>query len=145
MSEIEITLKLLLACIFGGVVGVVRERYGKAAGLRTHMMVAMGAALFTLVSIYMAIEFRGVDASRVASAVVTGIGFLGAGAIIREGGSVIGLTTAASVWAVSAIGLAVGCGMYFAATITTVLTVVVLEVLSRVEKKYISPRKGKDI
>jgi putative Mg2+ transporter-C (MgtC) family protein len=145
MSEIEITIRLLLSCFFGGVVGFIRERDRKAAGLRTHIMVAVGSTLFTLVSIYMAMTFVNVDASRVAAAVVTGIGFLCAGAIIRDGGSVRGLTTAASVWAVSAIGIAVGCGMYFTASVATFIAFIVLEGLSRVERKYISPDKGKTL
>jgi putative Mg2+ transporter-C (MgtC) family protein len=144
MTETEIIIKLLLACLFGGTIGFIRERERKAAGLRTHIMVCLGATLFMLISIYMSIVYKGVDAARIASTVVTGIGFIGAGAIIREGGAVRGLTTAASIWAVAAIGLAVGSGMYAAAITTTIITIVVLQILSLVERKYISPEKGKE-
>ncbi len=142
MSEIEIMIRLLAACIAGGVIGYLRERGGKAAGLRTHILVCLGSALFTIVSIYMAMIFDNVDASRIASTVVSGIGFLGAGVIIQEGGAVRGITTAASIWAVAAIGVAVGCGMYFTTAFTTILTFIVLQLLAIVEKKYISPGKG---
>ncbi len=144
MVETEIIIKLLLACLFGGIIGFIRERGRKAAGLRTHIMVCMGATLFMLISIYMALTFNGVDAARIAAAVVTGIGFIGAGAIIREGGAVRGLTTAASIWTVAAIGLAVGCGMYMSATVTTIIALIVLQVLFVVEKKFISPEKTKE-
>lgn len=142
MSEIEIVLRLLAACLFGGVIGYIRERGGKAAGLRTHILVCLGSALFTVVSIYMATTFKGVDASRIASTVVTGIGFIGAGAIIQEGGAVRGITTAASIWAVSAIGLAVGCGMYITATASTLIALLVLQALSMVERKYIRTERS---
>jgi len=140
--EIDITIKLLLACALGGTIGFLREWHGKAAGFRTHMMVCMGSALFTIVSLFLAMQFNGVDAARVASGVVMGVGFLGGGAIIREGGAVRGLTTAASVWTVAAIGLAVGSGMYFASVAATVLTLIILHILSIVERKYISHHQG---
>ncbi len=143
MTNIDIISRLLLAALLGGVIGYVRERYGKAAGLRTHIMVCFGSTLFTLTSIYMAAQWPNVDPSRIASMVVSGIGFIGAGAILREGGSVRGLTTASSVWAVSAIGLSVGIGMYSAAITATLIAVIVLEVLSRVERKFIVGSKGK--
>lgn len=142
MTDIEIIAKLLLAALLGGIIGYIRERYGKAAGLRTHIMVCFGSTLFTLVSLYMATAFNEVDPSRIASMVVSGIGFIGAGAILREGGAVKGLTTASSIWAVAAIGLAVGVGMYSAAIAATVIAVVVLEVLSKFERKFITPGKG---
>jgi putative Mg2+ transporter-C (MgtC) family protein len=138
MTELEIIAKITLACLFGGLIGFTREFKGKAAGLRTHMMVCMGAALFTLISIYMSIIFEGVDAARIASTILIGIGFIGGGTIIREGGAVRGLTTAATIWVVAAIGMAVGCGMYVVATFTTLLSLVVLHLLSIVETKFIS-------
>ena len=126
MSEEGVMLlRLLLACGLGMVVGLEREFAGKQAGFRTHTLVCLGAALFALVSIY-AFE-TGADIARVAAGVVTGIGFLGAGAIIyREGGTVEGLTTAASIWAVAAIGLATATGLYWLAGLATVLTVLLL-------------------
>jgi len=141
MTENEIIIKLLLACFFGGIIGYLREKERKAAGLRTHIMVSMGAALFMLISIYMSLMFAGADASRIASSVVVGIGFIGAGAIIREGGTVRGLTTASSVWAAAAIGLALGCGMYMTAITATILAFIILQVLSVVERKYIYPSR----
>ena len=124
----EILLRVVLAGVLGGVIGVEREIREREAGLRTHLLVAVGAALFTLVSAYGWHDFHfsnssGVtyDPTRIAAQIVTGIGFLGAGAIIRHGLSVRGLTTAASLWVVAAIGVASGAGYYSAALITTVL------------------------
>lgn len=120
-------LRFLLAVALGAAIGFQRERAGKAAGIRTHILVSSGAALFTLVSIY---GFTGaaVDISRVAAGVVVGVGFIGAGVIFRglrkEG--VAGLTTAASMWAAAAIGLAAGTGMYLLSVIATAVTVGVL-------------------
>lgn len=123
--EAVMILRLLLACGLGMAVGLEREFAGKAAGFRTHTLVCLGAALFTLVSIY---AFgTSADIARVAAGVVAGIGFLGAGAIIhREGGSVEGLTTAASIWAVAAIGLAAASGLYWPAVLATALALLLL-------------------
>lgn len=116
--------RLLVAAALGAIVGYERERGGKPAGVRTHGMVALGAALFTVVSLY---GFGGVgDPGRVAAQVVTGIGFLGAGAILHESGGIHGLTTAATVWATAAIGLAVGVGMFVMSLETTLLMVLFL-------------------
>jgi len=124
-DEVLMLLRLLLACGLGMTVGLERELAGKAAGFRTHTLVCLGAALFALVSIY-AFE-TGADIARVAAGVVTGIGFLGAGAIIhREGGTVEGLTTAASIWAIAAIGLTAATGLYWLACLATVLTLLLL-------------------
>jgi putative Mg2+ transporter-C (MgtC) family protein len=119
--------------VLGGAVGTEREIREREAGLRTHLLVAVGAALFTLVSAYAWTDFHfsqksGVtyDPTRIAAQIVTGIGFLGAGAIIRQGLSVRGLTTAASLWVVAAIGIAAGAGYYSAAVITTVVVLVSL-------------------
>jgi putative Mg2+ transporter-C (MgtC) family protein len=124
----EILLRVVLAGVLGGAIGVEREIREREAGLRTHLLVAVGAALFTLVSAYGWHDFHFSNASgitydptRIAAQVVTGIGFLGAGAIIRQGLSVRGLTTAASLWVVAAIGIAAGAGYYSAAVITTVV------------------------
>ena len=129
----EVVLRVVLAGIFGGAIGAEREIREREAGLRTHMLVSIGAALFTLVSAYGFSDFRFSNASgitydptRIAAQVVTGIGFLGAGAIIRQGLSVRGLTTAASLWVVAAIGIATGAGYYSAAVITTVVVLVSL-------------------
>jgi putative Mg2+ transporter-C (MgtC) family protein len=123
---IDMVLRLLLAAALGAGIGYQRERAGKPAGLRTHVLIALGAALFTVVSVFGFSD--GVDVSRVAAGVVTGIGFIGAGVIFRgmRGDHVMGLTTAASVWITAAIGLAAGVGMYLIAFIVAVITVLVL-------------------
>jgi putative Mg2+ transporter-C (MgtC) family protein len=124
---LETILRFLLAAALGAGIGYQRERAGKAAGLRTHILVSSGAALFTLVSIY---GFSGavVDISRVAAGVVVGIGFIGAGVILRgqREKEVAGLTTAATIWTTAAIGLAAGTGMYLISVIATAVTVGVL-------------------
>ena len=126
-SLLEMVLRFLLAVALGAGIGYQRERAGKIAGLRTHILVSSGAALFTLVSIY---GFSGavVDISRVAAGVVVGIGFIGAGVILRgqREEEVAGLTTAATIWVTAAIGLAAGAGMYLVSVIATVVTVGVL-------------------
>lgn len=125
--EMIMILRFLLAVALGAGIGFQRERAGKAAGLRTHILVSSGAALFTLVSIY---GFSGavVDISRVAAGVVVGIGFIGAGVILRgqREKEVAGLTTAATIWIAAAIGLAAGTGMYLISVIATAVTVGVL-------------------
>lgn len=129
----EVLVRVVLAGVLGGAIGAEREIREREAGLRTHMLVAVGAALFTIVSAYAWGDFEfstreGItfDPTRIAAQIVTGIGFLGAGAIIRQGLSVRGLTTAASLWVVAAIGMASGAGYYTAAVITTVVVLVSL-------------------
>jgi putative Mg2+ transporter-C (MgtC) family protein len=124
----ELLVRIGLAAALGGAIGLEREIREREAGLRTHMLVSVGAALFTLVSAYAWTDFRfstpeGIvfDPTRIAAQIVTGIGFLGAGAIIRQGLSVRGLTTAATLWVVAAIGMAAGAGYYAAAVLTTAL------------------------
>jgi putative Mg2+ transporter-C (MgtC) family protein len=122
----EVLLRVALAAVLGGVLGLEREFREREAGLRTHLLVCVGSALFTIVSAYGFTEFLRsgeavvrADPTRIAAQIVTGIGFLGAGAIIRQGLSIRGLTTAATLWVVAAIGLATGAGYYSAAVITT--------------------------
>jgi putative Mg2+ transporter-C (MgtC) family protein len=124
-SNWEILLRLAVAAGLGAAVGLERELRERQAGLRTHLLVCVGAALFTLVSAYAFTGVR-VDPTRIAAQVVTGIGFLGAGAIIRQGLSIRGLTTAATLWLVAAIGMAAGAGYYAAALITTAGALVTL-------------------
>ncbi|MDF1594925.1 MAG: MgtC/SapB family protein [Acidimicrobiia bacterium] len=120
----DAALRLLLAALLAGAVGLEREVMRKAAGFRTHMLVGLGAALFTLLSIE---GFgRDGDPGRVAAQIVTGIGFLGAGAIFREGATVKGLTTAAGLWAVAAIGMAAGAGLTALATVSATIVLLVL-------------------
>jgi len=122
--EIEMILRLLLAAALGAIIGYQRERAGKPAGLRTHILICVGSALFTIASIY---GFGTADPARIAAGIVAGIGFLGAGAIIRREGELVGgLTTAATIWAVAAIGLAAGAGLYLASAVTTVIALIVL-------------------
>jgi putative Mg2+ transporter-C (MgtC) family protein len=123
--ELVMVLRLLLASALGAAIGYQRERANKPAGLRTHVLIAAGAALFTIASTY---AFgNGADPGRVAAGVVAGIGFIGAGSIIRrEGGIVEGLTTAATIWAVAAIGLAAGAGLYIVSVVTTAVVIIVL-------------------
>jgi putative Mg2+ transporter-C (MgtC) family protein len=125
-TEIEMVLRLLLAAVLGAGIGYQRERAKKPAGLRTHMLIALGAALFTVVSIY-GFGDKG-DPSRVAAGVVAGIGFLGAGVIFRamRGDLPMGLTTAASIWIVAAIGMAAGVGLYLVSVVIAVLAVFIL-------------------
>jgi putative Mg2+ transporter-C (MgtC) family protein len=125
-DDLVMALRLLLAAVLGGAIGLQRERAGKPAGLRTHMLICIGATIFTLVSVY---AFSGnVDPSRVAAGVVTGIGFLGAGAIIfrTADGYIAGLTTAATMWVAAGIGVAVGSGLYIASVVSTVIVLIVL-------------------
>lgn len=122
--DAQMFLRLLAAMVLGALVGYERERAGKPAGVRTHGMVSLGAALFAVVSIY---GFGGVgDPGRVAAQVVVGIGFIGAGAILNQRGNVHGLTTAASLWITAAIGLAVGVGMLLMSLATAVLVFILL-------------------
>jgi putative Mg2+ transporter-C (MgtC) family protein len=132
-SELELVSRLLLSAVLGGAIGLEREISDQPAGFRTHILVALGACLFTLVSAYSFEAFLAegepqlrFDPTRIAAQIVTGIGFLGAGAIIRYGMSVRGLTTAASLWVVAAIGTAVGLGGYLIAGVTTLTTILAL-------------------
>jgi putative Mg2+ transporter-C (MgtC) family protein len=133
LSWEEALLRLALAALFGGVIGIEREFREREAGLRTHMLVSVGSALFTITSAYGFHDFLAhggdvvrADPSRVAAQIVTGIGFLGAGAIIRQGLAVRGLTTAATLWVCAAIGLAAGTGYYSAALMTTLVALFLL-------------------
>jgi putative Mg2+ transporter-C (MgtC) family protein len=128
----EILTKLGIAVILGGAVGYERERHGRPAGLRTHMLVAMGVTLFCLVSA----SYAGSDPTRISAQVVTGIGFLGAGTILRLGAEIKGLTSAASIWATSAIAMAVARGDQYliVACVSTVLALITLSYVERIEK-----------
>lgn len=133
---------LLAATFLGGVIGIEREKKGSDAGLRTHVLVSLGSCLIMQVSIHVFEMYKGlanVDPSRIAAGVITGIGFLGAGAIMRSEQSIKGLTTAASIWVSSGIGLACGCGFLGAAVFTTIITYFVLKAVrqfeSRIRKK----------
>lgn len=138
--------RLLLALVLGGLIGFEREKNSSAAGFRTHILVCLGSALIMLLSAYGFPEFASepnvrMDPARLAAQVISGIGFLGAGTILRNGMSITGLTTAASLWVVAAIGLASGAGFYFAAILTTVMVLMSLWILSAVEKKFFKTKR----
>ena len=123
--ELEMVLRILLAIVLGAIIGFQRGKAEKPAGFRDIILICAGAALFTVVSIY---GFDAVDQARVAAGIVTGIGFLGAGAIIRRGESAVvkGMTTAATVWIAAGIGMAAGAGLYIIASVTTLMVLMVL-------------------
>lgn len=130
--------KMCLSLILGSIVGIERKRKGQIAGVRTFALISMGATLAMLLSIYVPQEYLGLkngDPGRIAAQVVTGIGFLGAGAIIQMKGSVRGLTTAAGIWMVAAIGMAVGVGLYVVAIVATALILFILVQLERFERR----------
>ena len=133
MSDIELIKRLFLAAALGAALGLEREWRQKYAGLRTNILIAIGSTLFTVMSIDLSAAAGG-DPTRIAAQIVTGIGFLGAGAIMRTGGGVRGLTTAAMIWVNAAIGVAVGGGEYHVAIIATAVTLVVLVLLTPVER-----------
>jgi putative Mg2+ transporter-C (MgtC) family protein len=151
LSWLEVILRVVLAAVLGGAIGLERELRDREAGLRTHLLVSVGAALFTMVSAYAWTDWafstrEGLvfDPTRIAAQVVTGIGFLGAGAIIRQGLSIKGLTTAATLWVVAAIGMAAGVGYYEAALVTTALVLLTLwplRILAYRLSARIGPRK----
>jgi putative Mg2+ transporter-C (MgtC) family protein len=143
LSDWELTQRLLLAALFGAALGAEREWRNKEAGLRTNILIAIGSALFTLMSIELTDAKTG-DTSRVAAQIVTGIGFLGAGAIMRTNGGIQGLTTAATIWVNAAIGVAAGGGEYHLAFIATAVTLVVLLVLPPIEK-YLDHRRTEEL
>lgn len=140
LPDWELLLQLCLAALLGSAIGIERERLIWAAGLRTHMLVAVGACLFMIVSAFGFTSVLGphviLDPSRVAAQVVTGVGFLGAGSIILRNEVVKGLTTAASLWAVAAVGLAVGGGLYLAAGAATIIILVILAGIKPLEERF---------
>ncbi len=147
ISEWEIILRLVISVILGGVIGFERERHNRPAGFRTHILVCSGSALLMMVSAYGFTGHLGADyhpdPSRIAAGVVTGIGFIGAGTILQQRGSIRGLTTAATIWVVSGVGLAVGIGFYLASAVTTALALTSLLTLRRVERGLFYRRRLK--
>ena len=149
LYQLELLARLVLAVVLGGLIGLEREWAGKHAGLRTNILICLGSALFTEISVSTAflanaaneaqgIPFRA-DPARIAANVVTGVGFLGGGAILRGGGSITGLTTAATIWVVAAVGMAAGAGAYITSIGTTALVLFILFPLRRIER-YIARR-----
>src|SRR3989338_6316307 len=140
LNDWVVLFRLILAAALSGILGFEREFHGRAAGFRTHILLCIGSTLVMLTSMHIFDVYYSkapFDPARIAAGVVTGIGFLGAGAIMRSRASVRGLTTAASLWVVAAIGLAVGSGLYLASIITTVLAIITLMLFSRLEHAMI--------
>lgn len=140
ISNSNILFRLLLSTVLGGLLGLERESRKQNAGLRTHMVICAGSCLLMLISIYIPqtfSDYRNVDPGRIAAQVVSGIGFLGAGAIFRLGANTHGLTTAATIWAVAAVGLATGAGMYEAAVIVTLLLLFVLAIIDKIGRRFL--------
>jgi putative Mg2+ transporter-C (MgtC) family protein len=141
---VEILLRLLLACILGGIIGSEREHTNRPAGFRTHILVCVGAALVMVTSEFILDRYSpsvNLDPARLGAQVISGIGFLGAGTIIRDGFNVKGLTTAASLWAVSCVGIAAGIGFYYGAVIATVLIFITLIALKKTENRFLRKNK----
>lgn len=150
ITNLELLLRLCMATILGGLIGIERERNNHPAGFRTHILVCLGSTTIMLLSIYgfsaFAYEYNvRMDPARLAAQVISGIGFLGAGAILRNGNMVTGLTTAASIWVVAAIGLCVGAGFYLVAFISTVLVLTSLYVLNKFDRWLLKGRHIHDV
>jgi len=146
-SSIEVVLRAVCAVLGAGALGWQRERHGKPAGLRTQMMVGLGAAMFTMVTLKLyqsALEAGapGFDPLRVIQGIVGGIGFLGAGSIIQARGSVKGITTAATIWVVGALGIACGLGYYFLAGVNLAFALLILSVMGMLERRLLSDTAG---
>ena len=149
--ELIFMFRILLAMLLGGIIGAERERKNRSAGFRTHILVTVGSCMFMIVSISMPMMIstmpngivNNADPGRIAAQVVSGIGVLGAGAIMQDKGKVRGLTTAASLWVVAAIGLAIGAGMYFSAISTTFFLFLILSVFAKFEEKTMRKAKAK--
>jgi len=135
MTEIDFVIRLCLAFAAGGIIGIERSSRRQVAGLRTHILIAIGSCCLMMLSIWLPQQLSVGDPGRIAAQVVSGIGFLGAGAIIRLGSNIRGLTTAASLWLTAAIGLTVGAGMFVTALTAEILALVTLIVLHKVENK----------
>ncbi|MBR1792281.1 MAG: MgtC/SapB family protein [Bacteroidales bacterium] len=149
MTEWELILRIAAAAILGSIIGLEREYRAKAAGFRTHFLVAVGSALFMVISVYgfdgvLVSEQHRLDVSRIAAQVVTGIGFIGAGVIILQKNIVRGVTTAAAVWVVAAIGLACGAGMFILASATTVIVLLGLEAFNFFLRRFDNRHYQKD-
>lgn len=148
MSDSTLLVRILVAAALGGIVGIERELRDQPAGFRTHILLSVGSALFTIVGAFGFQAFTGgtdthrvqADLTRVASQIVAGIGFLGGGAILKYGATVRGITTAASLWVTAAIGMAVGMGFYFGATATAAVAVFSLAGLKPIERRFL--RRG---
>ena len=144
MTDIEIITRIALSVLVGGIIGFEREQHRRAAGLRTHILVCVGSTVITLTSLYISDHYSGLsqncDPSRIAAGIITGIGFLGAGTIIRFKASVLGLTTAASLWGVAGLGIALGSGFYKGAIYGTIAIFLTLIVLGKFKRRYMGAK-----
>ncbi|SDD02892.1 putative Mg2+ transporter-C (MgtC) family protein [Paenibacillus sp. UNCCL117] len=150
ISHTDLIIRMMVAAVLGGLVGMEREWNNHAAGFRTHILVCLGSATIMLLSIYGFSQFVNepnvrTDPARLAAQVISGIGFLGAGAILRNGSAISGLTTAASVWVVASIGLCVGAGFFVLAVVCTVITLISLLILNKWEKHLLRSRRYHEI
>lgn len=136
VAQLDIVVRLVAAAVLGALIGLEREIHDHPAGMRTHLLVALGSAGFTVLSIQ-GFPAPGADPARIAAQIVTGVGFLGAGAILKEGATIRGLTTAASLWAVAAVGMAAGAGAWMVAAVTTILVIVSLWPLRIVTERFV--------
>lgn len=144
LTDSQIILRLILSVILGGLIGLERQLHRRSAGLRTHILVCLGSCLIMLTSLYVFDIYNSkvpLDPGRIAAGVITGIGFLGAGAIIRDREGIKGLTTAASLWVVAGIGLSIGCGLYSAGIFTSILALIVLFFLRYAERIMFDDRR----
>jgi len=139
--QLELALRLVVAAVLGALIGLEREYHDHPAGMRTHLLVSVGSATFTVLSIE-AFKGPGADPARIAAQIVTGIGFLGAGAILKDSGGIRGLTTAASLWAVAAVGMAAGAAAWGVAGAATVIVLVSLWPLGEIERRYVAGRRS---
>jgi len=150
ITHVDLLLRLLISATLGGLIGIEREWSNHAAGLRTHILVCLGSTTIMLLSMYGFSQFVNeanvrMDPARLAAQVISGIGFLGAGAIMRNGSEIKGLTTAASIWVVAAIGLCVGAGFHVAAVVCTIFVLISLYLLNKLEKVYKKARHNHEL
>jgi putative Mg2+ transporter-C (MgtC) family protein len=135
-EQLDLALRLIVAAVLGAAIGLEREIHEHPAGMRTHLLVSVGSAAFTVLSIF-AFPAVGADPARVAAQIVTGVGFLGAGAILKEGATIHGLTTAASLWAVAAVGMAAGAGAWGVAVVATIIVILSLWPLRVITYRFV--------
>lgn len=139
MNEKDILARLVLAFIIGGVIGIERERSNKVAGFRTHILVSIGSCVATITSLQLFLQYQGIsnlDPARLSAQVLSGIGFLGAGTILKTSNGVIGLTTAAGVWSTACIGIAIGYGYYFIGIVSLIILLLVLYILKFIDSSF---------
>lgn len=139
--QLDLAFRLIVAAVLGALIGLEREYHDHPAGMRTHLLVSVGSATFTVLSIE-AFKGPGADPARVAAQIVTGIGFLGAGAILKDNAGIRGLTTAASLWAVAAVGMAAGAAAWGVAIAATLIVIVSLWPLHEIERRFVRRRRS---